>query len=89
MQVRTGCFQAITAMINLKYVPRDYEIYTYAIYAMIRKGLTGEPGKYIFPVDSEKFRRAIANATYNLKQKVLKKIWHTREFQELVSISIL
>ena len=73
--VRAGCFHIITGMTNLRYVPRDYEIYSYAIYSIVKKGLTEKAGNYIFPVDNEKMRRAISNATYNIRMKVIRKIW--------------
>jgi hypothetical protein len=73
--VKAGCFHIIAGMTNLRYVPRDYEIYSYAIYTIVKKGLVGKAGKYIFPVDNQKMRRAISNATYNIRIKVIKKIW--------------
>ena len=72
---RSGCFQIITGIQNLRYVPRDYEIYSYAIYTIVKKGLTNKAGKYIFPVDNQEMRRAISNAAYNIKLKVIKRIW--------------
>jgi hypothetical protein len=73
--IKAGCFHIITGITNLRYVPRDYEIYSYAIYSIVKKGLIGKAGKYIFPVDNQKMRRAISNATYNIKIKVIKRIW--------------
>jgi hypothetical protein len=73
--IKSGCFQIITGIKNLRYVPRDYEIYSYAVYTIVKKGLTKKAGKYIFPVDNQKMRRAISNATYNIKMKVIKRIW--------------
>ena len=86
--VKTGCFQVITAMKNLRYIPKDYEIYAYATYMMVKKGLTGTSGKYFFPVDSSKMRRAISNATYNIKTKVVGKVWNsTKDNQKSIFIS--
>jgi len=73
--IKAGCFHIITGIINLRYVPRDYEIYSYAIYSIVKKGLTEKPGKYIFPVDDQVMRRAISNAAYNIRMKVIRKIW--------------
>ncbi|MFW9990785.1 MAG: hypothetical protein ACFFD4_01875 [Candidatus Odinarchaeota archaeon] len=75
--VKVGCLQVITAIKDLRYVPRDYEIYAYAVYVLVKKGLTGKAGEYTFPVDDPKFRRAVANATYNVKKRVLEKIWNS------------
>lgn len=69
--VKVGCLQVITTIKNLRYTPRDYEIYAYAIYSLIKRGLTGKTGNYTFDIDNSQFRRAIANATYNLRTKVL------------------
>lgn len=73
--IKTGCFHIITGITNLRYVPRDYEIYSYAIYTIVKKGLTEKAGSYIFPVDDQTMRRAISNAAYNIRIKVIKKIW--------------
>lgn len=73
--IKAGCFHIITGITNLRYVPRDYEIYSYAIYSIVKKGLIGKAGKYIFPIDNQTMRRAISNATYNIKIKVIKRIW--------------
>ncbi|MHA2299199.1 MAG: hypothetical protein ACXAEU_15330 [Candidatus Hodarchaeales archaeon] len=73
--VKVGCLQVIMAINNLRYTPRDYEIYAYAIFSLMKKNLTGRAGKYSFPVDDPKFRRTIANATYNIKKRVIEKSW--------------
>ncbi|MHA2296842.1 MAG: hypothetical protein ACXAEU_00155 [Candidatus Hodarchaeales archaeon] len=73
--VKAGCYQVIAAIDQLRYIPRDYEIYAYATYIIIKKGVTSHKGKYTFPVDDTRFRRAIANAIYKLKTKVLCQFW--------------
>jgi hypothetical protein len=73
--VKAGCYQVIAAMIQLRFIPRDYEIYAYATYILIKKGVTSHKGRYTFPVDDTLFRRAIANAIYKLKTKVLCQFW--------------
>ncbi|MFW9996107.1 MAG: hypothetical protein ACFFD4_28965, partial [Candidatus Odinarchaeota archaeon] len=73
--VQAGCFQIVAAMEQLRFIPRDYEIYAYATYVLAKKGVTGRSGKYAFPVDDTQFRRAIANAIYKLKTKVLAQFW--------------
>jgi hypothetical protein len=78
VDVKNGCFQVISAMKNIRYVPRDHEIYAYGTYMLVKKGLTGKNGKYSFPVDNEKVRKAIANATYNIKMKVITKAWKSK-----------
>ena len=84
IQVRTGCFQVITGMNNIGYIPRDYEIYSYATYILVKKGITGNVGTYYFPVDNPKVRRAISNATYNIKMKVIEKIWTKEPSKEVL-----
>ncbi|MFW9995637.1 MAG: hypothetical protein ACFFD4_26600 [Candidatus Odinarchaeota archaeon] len=74
-EVHASCYQLITAMKDLKFIPRDYEIYSYAAYSLIKKELTGVSGRYTFPVDNPKFRRAISNAIYKIKTQVIMKIW--------------
>lgn len=73
--LKAGCYQVIAAMEQLRFIPRDYEIYAYATYILVKKGITNHPGKYMFPVDDTNFRRAIANAIYKLKTAVLGEFW--------------
>ncbi|MFW9995860.1 MAG: hypothetical protein ACFFD4_27725 [Candidatus Odinarchaeota archaeon] len=75
--VQAGCLQVVTAMEKLRFIPRDYEIYAYATYILVKKGITSHSGKYTFPVDDTNFRRAIANAIYKLKTAVLCHFWST------------
>lgn len=76
--VKAGCYQVIAAMEQLRFIPRDYEIYAYATYILVKKGITSHAGKYTFPVDDTNFRRAIANAIYKLKTAVLGKYWTSK-----------
>ncbi|MHA2295443.1 MAG: hypothetical protein ACXADA_05465 [Candidatus Hodarchaeales archaeon] len=74
--VKACCYQIITTMKKLRFIPRDYEIYAYAVYMLIKKELTGYSScKYDFPVDDRKFRRAISNAIYKIKTNVIKEVW--------------
>lgn len=80
--ITRGCFHIINGMNNLRYVPRDYEIYSYAVYTIVKKGLTGKAGTYVFPVKNQKTKRAISNAVYNIKIKVIKKIWQSQSSEK-------
>ncbi|MFW9995548.1 MAG: hypothetical protein ACFFD4_26155 [Candidatus Odinarchaeota archaeon] len=68
--LRSSCYQLITTMNNRKFIPRDYEIYSFAIYSLIKQAVTGTVTKHNFPVDDPKFRRAVSNAIYKIKTRI-------------------
>ncbi|MHA2334496.1 MAG: hypothetical protein ACXAEU_20885, partial [Candidatus Hodarchaeales archaeon] len=68
--VRDSCFKVIDQFKIKRFIPRDHEIYAFAVYYMVKKGMNVDLGKYNFPVNDPKFRRSISNAIYNIRTKI-------------------
>ncbi|MHA1168029.1 MAG: hypothetical protein ACTSRU_09420 [Candidatus Hodarchaeales archaeon] len=72
-RVRKKCFKLIESFKASGFIPRDFEIYGFAVYYLTRKECLKKPGNYSynFPVSTPAFNRSISNAIYNIKKKVI------------------